>query len=105
MLYLIDTGLPASIASSTPTITLEQAVAAAEKALDGKFNDHTPTLEFLVKDDNSAVLTHVIQIENDETGAWVEAFVDAHSGQLVSITDFVTKASVSFHDPTGAPWY
>ncbi|PPQ79236.1 hypothetical protein CVT24_007530 [Panaeolus cyanescens] len=84
---------PKSIASSKPTLSPDQAITAAEKALDGKFNDHPPTLEYVVKADNTAVLTHVVQIENDETGAWVEAFVDAHTGELVSITDFVAKAS------------
>lgn len=47
-----------------------------------------------MKEDNSVVLAYVVQIQNDSTGAWVEAFVDAHSGELVHITDFVTKASV-----------
>ncbi|KAF9443169.1 hypothetical protein P691DRAFT_764533 [Macrolepiota fuliginosa MF-IS2] len=84
---------PTQIASSTPSVSLEDAVAAAEKALNGKANDHQPTLEFFAKQDQSVVLTHVIQIENDQTGAWFEAFVDAHSGEVVSVTDFVTQAS------------
>ncbi|EKM76442.1 hypothetical protein AGABI1DRAFT_87181 [Agaricus bisporus var. burnettii JB137-S8] len=84
---------PTSIAASTPTVSVEDAIAAAEKKLDGKFNDHPPTLEFLVKEDNSVVLTHVVQIQNEEAGTWFEAFVDAHSGEVVSITDFVDEAS------------
>jgi len=84
---------PTSIASSVPSITVEQAIASAEKTLGGKFNDHPATLEFLVKDDNSVVLTHVVQIQNAQTGAWFEAFVDAHSGDVISVTDFVAKAS------------
>lgn len=83
-----------SVASSTPSITLEQAITTAENALSGKFNEHPPTIEFVAKQDGSMVLTHVVQIQNDETGAWLEAFVDAHSGDLVTVTDFVTKASV-----------
>ncbi|KAJ3514000.1 hypothetical protein NLJ89_g2625 [Agrocybe chaxingu] len=84
---------PKSIAPNSPTLSVEEAIAAAEQTLDGKYNDHPATLEYVVKADNTAVLTHVVQIENDETGAWVEAFIDAHSGDLVSVTDFVTKAS------------
>ncbi|KAL9709735.1 hypothetical protein Ac2012v2_006787 [Leucoagaricus gongylophorus] len=84
---------PASIASSTPTITVEQAISSAERTLQGKFNDHPATLEYLVREDNSVALTRVVQIENAETGAWFEAFVDAHSGHVLSVTDFVTKAS------------
>ncbi|KAF8970318.1 Fungalysin metallopeptidase-domain-containing protein [Flammula alnicola] len=84
---------PKSIAASKPSITVEAAIASAEAALGGKYNDHPATLEYVVKADNSAALTHVVQIQNDTTGAWVEAFIDAHSGELVTITDFVAKAS------------
>ncbi|KAF9486110.1 hypothetical protein BDN70DRAFT_794602 [Pholiota conissans] len=82
-----------SFASTTPSISVESAISIAEKALDGTFNNHPPTIEFFAKPDNTAVLTHVVQIQNDATGAWFEAFVDAHSGELVSVTDFVTRAS------------
>lgn len=81
--------------SSKPTLTLEEAIAKAESTLGGKYNEWPATLEFIVKEDGTVALTHVVQIQNDETGAWVEAFIDAHSGELVHITDFVTKASVS----------
>ncbi|KAF8162125.1 Fungalysin metallopeptidase-domain-containing protein, partial [Pholiota molesta] len=84
---------PTSFSSTTPSISVQSAISMAEKALDGTFNNHPPTLEFFAKPDNTAVLTHVVQIQNDATGAWFEAFVDAHSGELVSVTDFVTRAS------------
>ncbi|KAJ7452329.1 Fungalysin metallopeptidase-domain-containing protein [Mycena latifolia] len=83
---------PSSVAPSIPTIPLEDAISAAEAALEGTFNGHAATLEFLAREDGSLVLTRVMQIQNEETGVWVEAFVDAHSGELLSITDFVTKA-------------
>ncbi|KAJ6572791.1 Fungalysin metallopeptidase-domain-containing protein [Mycena vulgaris] len=81
------------IAPSTPTVSLEDAITAAENTLDGTFNAHPPTLEFLALEDGSLRLTHVMQIQNAETNAWVEAFVDAHTGEVLSVTDFVTKAS------------
>ena len=83
----------ASVPSTTPTVSLDDAIAKAESALSGKFNEHPATLEFVVQKDGSLALTHVMQIENDATGAWFEAFVDAHSGELVQLTDFVAKAS------------
>jgi len=86
---------PKSIASTKPSITVDDAIATAEKALNGKFNNFPPSLEFFVKPDNTVVLTHVVQIRNVDAGVWVEAFVDAHANELVSIVDFVTKASVS----------
>ncbi|KAL0957837.1 hypothetical protein HGRIS_000022 [Hohenbuehelia grisea] len=84
---------PTKIASSTPTVPLADAISKAEELLDGKHNDITPTIEFLALQDGSAALTHVIQIQNEETGTHVEAFIDAHSGELLSITDFVARAS------------
>jgi extracellular elastinolytic metalloproteinase len=83
------------VPSSKPTLSLEDAIAKAETMLGGKFNEWPATLEFIAKEDGSVALAHVVQIQNDETGAWIEAFIDAHSGDLVHVTDFVTKASVS----------
>jgi len=83
-----------SVAPTTPSISISDAIPRAEAALNGKYNNHPPTLEYFAKADGTAVLTHVIQVENDTLGTWFEAFVDAHSGDLVSVTDFVAKASV-----------
>jgi extracellular elastinolytic metalloproteinase len=88
-----------SIASSTPTVSLDAAIKTAEHALNGQFNNHPATLGYFAKADGSVVLTHIMQIENKTTGAWLQAFVDAHSGELVSITDFVNKASVCSLSP------
>ncbi|KAF9008256.1 Fungalysin metallopeptidase-domain-containing protein [Cyathus striatus] len=84
---------PKKIASSTPSITVDAAIAAAEEALDGKYNDWPSTLEYLARDDGTAALTHVVQIRNEETGTWYEAFVDAHSAEVLSVTDFVARAT------------
>ena len=84
----------AFVPSATPSISLDDAIASAESFLSGKFNDHPATLEFVAKEDGSLALAHVVQIQNDETGAWFEAFVDAHSGDVIHLTDFVAKASV-----------
>jgi extracellular elastinolytic metalloproteinase len=84
---------PKSIPSSKPTISLEDAISAAEKALEGKFNGHKATLEYLALEDGSVALTHVVQIQNEASGVWKEAFIDAHTGRLISVTDFVAKAS------------
>ncbi|TFK62340.1 hypothetical protein BDN72DRAFT_395354 [Pluteus cervinus] len=82
---------PSAIAPSQPTFDLNQAITKAEGLLDGKHNDITPTLEYLVRPNGTASLVHVIQIQNEGSNTWYEAFVDAHSGDLISITDFVAK--------------
>ena len=85
----------ANVPSPTPSISLSDAITKAETLLNGKFNEWPATLEFVAKQDGSLALTHVIQIQNDETGLWVEAFIDAQTAELVHVTDFVTKATVS----------
>jgi hypothetical protein len=71
------------------------AIATAERALDGIYNKHPATLEFFVQPDGFAALTHVIQTQNETAGAWHEAFVlDSRNNTLLSVTDFVRGASV-----------
>ncbi|ESK83701.1 putative extracellular elastinolytic metalloproteinase precursor [Moniliophthora roreri MCA 2997] len=84
---------PSNIADSTPTFDVKQAIEVAEAALEGKHNDIEPTLEYLARPDGSVALTHVIQVKNNDARTWYEAFVDAHSGELLSITDFVSHAT------------
>jgi extracellular elastinolytic metalloproteinase len=76
-------------------VDLKTAIAAAESALSGTYNEWPASLEYLVKADGSAALTHVVQIQNEEDGSWREAFVDAHDASILSVTDFVAQASVS----------
>jgi extracellular elastinolytic metalloproteinase len=83
-----------SIASPTPSISVEAAIAKAEDTLSGSYNGQPASIQYLVKSDGSAALTHVMQIQNEEAGTWFDAFVDAHSGELLHVTDFVSKASV-----------
>jgi extracellular elastinolytic metalloproteinase len=48
-----------------------------------------------LQSDGFAALTYAIQINNETTRTSYEAFVDAHTDNtLVSLTDFVAKASV-----------
>ncbi len=84
------------VADSKPTVTTADAIATAEKQLSGKFdaeNFPAPTLQYFAKEDNTAALVHTFQVRNEAAGTWFEAFVDAHSGELISVTDFVNKAS------------
>ncbi|KAF8872228.1 Fungalysin metallopeptidase-domain-containing protein [Infundibulicybe gibba] len=83
----------ANITASAPSLNVQSVIPSAENALNGKFNGHPPTLEYLVQSDGSIALTYVVQIQNNKTGTWFEAFMDAHSGDILSVTDFVARAS------------
>ncbi|KAG6819842.1 hypothetical protein H0H93_008045 [Arthromyces matolae] len=82
-----------TIASSTPSLTVESVIPTVEDALEGSYNNHPTSLEYLVRDDESVALTHVVQVRNETSGTWYEAFVCAHSGNILSVTDFVSHAS------------
>ncbi|CAE6429889.1 unnamed protein product [Rhizoctonia solani] len=84
---------PKSVASTTPKITKEEAIAKAEAAADAKYNDWPTTLEYFAKDSDHVVLAHVIQVRNKEAGEWYEAYVDANNGEIVNMINFVHKAS------------
>ncbi|KAF9004975.1 hypothetical protein BDZ89DRAFT_1145365 [Hymenopellis radicata] len=82
-----------SIAPSAPSITLEDAVSIAERMLDGKHTNRGPSLQYIVKEDHAAVLAHAVHIRNATAGTSYKAFVDAHSGELVSVVDYVSRAT------------
>ncbi|KAL0062589.1 hypothetical protein AAF712_010523 [Marasmius tenuissimus] len=82
------------IADSSPTVDINTVIPKVEEVLQGKKNEIEPTLEYLALEDGSSALVHVFQVQ-DEMNSWYEAYADAHTGELVSVTDFVAKASVS----------
>lgn len=93
--HLLIKILAEKIAGSTPSVTVESVIPKVEEALNAKFNGHPTTVEYLARDDGSVSLVHVIQVQNEEVNSWFEAYVDAHTGELISLTDFVAEASVS----------
>ncbi|CAE7145099.1 unnamed protein product [Rhizoctonia solani] len=86
---------PKTVAAATPKLTKEDAIAKAEAAVGGKYNNWPTALEYFAKDSDHVVLTHVVQVQNAETDEWYEAFVDANSGEIVNVVSFVADASVS----------
>ncbi|KAG6892548.1 hypothetical protein C0993_003564, partial [Termitomyces sp. T159_Od127] len=82
-----------SIASSTPSVSLSDAISKAEESLLGTYNNHPTTIQYVVKTDGTAALAHAIQIQNETSVTFYEAFIDAHSGELIHITDYKSFAS------------
>ena len=91
------------IASSRPTVSVQSFLPKIEAQLEGKWNNHPIALEYLARPDGSAALVHVVQIQNEEVNSWYEAYVDAHSGELLSVTDFTAEASVSAYGSAMSP--
>ncbi|KAF8608977.1 hypothetical protein BDV93DRAFT_486410 [Ceratobasidium sp. AG-I] len=84
---------PESVASSNPTLTKEQAVAKAEASTGGKYNGWPTSVEYFAKDSDHVVLTHVVQVQNAQSGEWYQVFVDTSSGDVVNVVSFVADAS------------
>ncbi|KAG6853256.1 hypothetical protein C0991_005669 [Blastosporella zonata] len=82
-----------NIAPSTPTLSVDSVIPDVEQALEGTRNGQPTSLEYFVQEDESVALTHVMQIQNSTTGTWYETFVCAHTGKIVSVTDFVAHAT------------
>ena len=80
--------------NSKPTVDVNSVIPKVEEALDGKRNAVAPTVEYLALQDGTVALVHVFQVQNDAAGTWYAAHVDAHSGELISVTDFVSHATV-----------
>ncbi|KAJ7235397.1 Fungalysin metallopeptidase-domain-containing protein [Mycena rebaudengoi] len=76
--FVMVEDLLTSIASSTPSILFDDARATAEEHLGG---------------DGSAALVHAFQVRDEAAGTWYEALIDAHDGKLLSVVDYVSKAS------------
>lgn len=83
------------IATTTPTISLTTYLPDVEGRLGGTKNAKDPKLEYLARPDGSAKLVYVVEIENLHKAIYYEAFIDAHSGELLSVNNLVASASVS----------
>ncbi|TFK95304.1 Fungalysin metallopeptidase-domain-containing protein [Pterulicium gracile] len=84
---------PTFITDDTPTISVEEATIIAEDELSGTFTGPAARLEYVAQKDGSAALAHVLQIRNEQESTWYEAFVDAHTGELISVVNFVAQAA------------
>ncbi|KAK0437435.1 metalloprotease [Desarmillaria tabescens] len=81
-----------NIASSEPSIAIDSIISKVEDVLSATYSG-VNSLEYLVQSDGSIALTHVVQVRNVTTNAGYEAFVDAHSGDILALTDFLAEAT------------
>jgi extracellular elastinolytic metalloproteinase len=85
---------PSHVSSATPSITVDQALAAAEKQLSATRVADAPTsTEYFLTAQNEAVLVHVVQVQTANVANWFQAYVDAATGSVIGQVDFVAHAS------------
>ncbi|KAK0437286.1 metalloprotease [Desarmillaria tabescens] len=81
-----------NIASSQPSIELDSIISKVEDAFSATYSGIN-SLEYLALADGSVALTHVVQVLNVDAHTAYEAFVDAHSGDIIGLTDFSAQAT------------
>ena len=77
------------IHNANQILHIDSAIERAEHAMNGNHNGHPPKLEYFLHPDGHLALAHVIQIQNENLGTWVDAFIDAHSGDHLSSINYV----------------
>ncbi|KAG8905775.1 hypothetical protein FRB99_008254 [Tulasnella sp. 403] len=82
---------PKQVSADSPKLKETDAIAAAEKHLGGKYNNWPVKKEYIFQDTDHATLAYVVQVQNDKS--WFEAFVDANTGKVVNVINFVSEAS------------
>ncbi|PBK65354.1 metalloprotease [Armillaria solidipes] len=81
-----------NIASSQPTVTLVSIISKVEDAFTATYSGIN-SLEYFALADGSVALAHVVQVLNADANTGYEAFVDAHSGDIIAVTDFSAQAT------------
>ena len=82
------------IATQYPSIQVSEAIQAAEMVFPGNYSGHPTKLEYFYKQDGSAALVHSIQIQDIDRAVSLEVYMDAHTGEAVASTNFVSFAKV-----------
>ncbi|KAH7339480.1 metalloprotease [Rhizoctonia solani] len=95
---------PKNVAPKDPSLSIDRAIALAEEAAGGKWDQWPVKLEYTAGEDGSCYLTHVIQVQGISDGSWKQLFIDAHNGQMRNVIDFVADASyqavpLNYQDP------
>ncbi|KXN84342.1 hypothetical protein AN958_12696 [Leucoagaricus sp. SymC.cos] len=86
--------------SSRSSIDATSLISKLETNLEAEHEPvpQVPSLGWFAMDDNTVALVHVLQFKNLSSGVWFEAYVDAHTGKVISATDFVSDASYTATD-------
>ncbi|KAK0466637.1 Fungalysin metallopeptidase-domain-containing protein [Armillaria novae-zelandiae] len=81
-----------NIASSQPTVALDSIISKVEDAFTATYSGIN-SLEYFALADGLVALAHVVQVLNSGANTGYEAFVDAHSGDIIAVTYFSAKAT------------
>lgn len=90
---------PQKVADPTPKLTADEAAGKAIKLLAAHHVGQAPALKYLALENGDLALAHVVRLTLDGNGHLVDAFVDAHSGDVHAVTDYTVNLVVRPSQP------
>jgi extracellular elastinolytic metalloproteinase len=81
------------ISESTSIISLEEAVKIASKEYDLPRDEFPAKYAYVEIPGNKIVYVHQFQLRDDKKQQWMEVSVDARSGQIVQVVDYVDQST------------
>ncbi|KAK0185335.1 Fungalysin metallopeptidase-domain-containing protein [Armillaria mellea] len=81
-----------NIASSQPSVALDSIISKVEDAFNATYSGIN-SLKYFALADGSVALAHAVQVLNADANTGYEAFVDAHSGDIIAVNDFTAQAT------------
>lgn len=79
------------VPGAIPSLSAKEASEIVVSKLAATPTEREVKLEYYANDDGTLSLSHVIEAHIDDNGHLVEAFIDAHSGDVVGMIDFTTS--------------
>jgi len=82
------------IAAQQPTVHISAAIRTAEETFGAAYNDYPTILGYYAQWDGSVALVHVVQVQDVDNAIWLQVYVDAHSGEVLSSINFIAESGV-----------
>jgi Zn-dependent metalloprotease len=83
----------APVAAAQAVISLDEAVSLASKELGLPRDDFPAKMTYIQLPSGTITYAHQFQLRDDAQERWVQVSVDAKTGQVVQVVDFVNQAS------------
>ncbi|KAI8913275.1 Fungalysin metallopeptidase-domain-containing protein [Gorgonomyces haynaldii] len=75
------------------SVTLDKAAAIAKAQFNAPKDEHPATLEYIEIPGDKIIKAHVFQVRDDANAIWKQVSVDAASGQVVRVVDYINSAT------------
>ena len=88
-----DIVVPPKSPNTPQPLSLEEAVAIAEKTYGVRRDAHPASSVFIQLPDNTLAYAYQFQLRDEDANKWLQVSVDSKSGQIVQAVDYVAEAA------------